>query len=870
MEQQKKKLGEYLYQNLENNAYLKQLMAILTKEYALWLSMGSWQLTSKQKNDLLRFADLLVKSISPVDNNNQKNTSLRIIGMLSKMYPDDPKVKLFTDEVLTTFQNFLPHEEMSYEFLPTLDHLWNDAIREEQKLKRRIPGQEDQKFIGKQDVIYQSLGKELNSFSAPTSMGKTFLIEKYIEFQVKSGIKGNFAITVPSKALITEVKSQLIEDLGKTLNESYYRIISHPEEYVETFGGQNFIYVMTPERLSVLIAQNSNLRLAHLFIDESQKVTETDSRSIFYYEIFDQISKWECKPKITFASPLVPNPGVFKKIVNLNDNSNGIRITESPVAQIKFILDVYQKNLLVYDDLNRRTSILESVEKMPSIPQFILGVQHTLNSNCTLVYYGSKTKAISDAVVVSRELQESNNTKLQELADYVSRKIHPDYILVKLIRKGIAFHTGELPINVRMKLEKACREEILKFVFCTSTLLEGVNLPADNLIVTTLQNGKRKLSRLDFFNLIGRVGRLGHSMIGNVFLVTGEKEKSRSNLKAYLTMLNGNLEKVKLSVETIKANQIDAVKDSLKNGDVSLEKVSNNSNYDLIRKLSLLYVKEIKDNRQGVVRKHFSKKITSKDEKEIMQTLRDRYADKLEDDINFSSDQSEKLREKISEENIQGYPEIRKEEKLNLPETKAFFFKLSDTFNWSAYEAESVGAKEKQEIQDQIIDDYAKLTLLWIGGYSLKEICDFAITIRKPETPGAYFLNRTKHHREEILNIDWNTRTINLVMRNLQKIQFVLGKYFQKVSQELTKSGLTLKNDWYRFLEYGTDSDIRIWLQKNGYSRESSEFIEQRSEEFIRLMGKRFLISSALLKAEDVDVVSETSEVMVNNPEIFI
>lgn len=119
-------------------------------------------------------------------------------------------------------------------------------------------------------------------------------------------------------------------------------------------------------------------------------------------------------------------------------------------------------------------------------------------------------------------MEESNDPRLIELADYISRKIHPKYILVKLVRKGIAFHTGELPVDVRIRIEEACRQGILKLVFCTSTLLEGVNLPADNIFVTTLQNGKRALSQLDFLNLIGRVGRLGHSMLGNVFLITGD------------------------------------------------------------------------------------------------------------------------------------------------------------------------------------------------------------------------------------------------------------------------------------------------------------------------------------------------------------
>lgn len=49
-------------------------------------------------------------------------------------------------------------------------------------------------------------------------------------------------------------------------------------------------------------------------------------------------------------------------------------------------------------------------------------------------------------------------------------------------------------------------------------------------------------------------------------------------------------------------------------------------------------------------------------------------------------------------------------------------------------------------------------------------------------------------------------------MKRLQKLQFILGKYFLKVTQELIKSGIPPENDRYRFMEYETDSDLRIWL----------------------------------------------------------
>lgn len=72
MEKNGKKLGEYLYEHLANNEYLIKLMDDLSLQYALGIFSGTCKLTSKQKNDLLKFADLLGKSISDQENNEQK------------------------------------------------------------------------------------------------------------------------------------------------------------------------------------------------------------------------------------------------------------------------------------------------------------------------------------------------------------------------------------------------------------------------------------------------------------------------------------------------------------------------------------------------------------------------------------------------------------------------------------------------------------------------------------------------------------------------------------------------------------------------------------------------------------------------------
>lgn len=93
----------------------------------------------------------------------------------------------------------------------------------------------------------------------------------------------------------------------------------------------------------------------------------------------------------------------------------------------------------------------------------------------------------------------------RELQDY----IHKDYDLAFLIKKGIIYHSGIVPENVRLYLENIIRKDYnnIKYIFATSTLLEGVNMPFDTMFIMDICKGKGTMSYHDLKNLIGRVNR---------------------------------------------------------------------------------------------------------------------------------------------------------------------------------------------------------------------------------------------------------------------------------------------------------------------------------------------------------------------------
>ena len=75
------------------------------------------------------------------------------------------------------------------------------------------------------------------------------------------------------------------------------------------------------------------------------------------------------------------------------------------------------------------------------------------------------------------------------------------------------------------KIEEEYRLGNIRYLFTTSTLLEGVNLPAKNIFILSEKIGLTKMSDLDFRNLIGRAGRLTKELSGNIFIVKLDNKK---------------------------------------------------------------------------------------------------------------------------------------------------------------------------------------------------------------------------------------------------------------------------------------------------------------------------------------------------------
>jgi hypothetical protein len=113
----------------------------------------------------------------------------------------------------------------------------------------------------------------------------------------------------------------------------------------------------------------------------------------------------------------------------------------------------------------------------------------------------------------------SSDTSISsDAANWVAANYHPDWHFVKALRKGIGVHHGRIPRALAHYVVSAFNRNAIRFLVCTSTLIEGVNTKAKNVVIYDNKINKSSIDFFTFNNIKGRGGRMGQHYIGHVYL----------------------------------------------------------------------------------------------------------------------------------------------------------------------------------------------------------------------------------------------------------------------------------------------------------------------------------------------------------------
>ncbi len=843
-------LGEYIFGDLEKNTYLLKLYTNLLKLYAIKQFRIDKELTIEDINikDLLRFADLLSKSTNTKKEQFHKNIAQNIVILLKKIYPDNLDITATFVSVLNNINNYRNLNEEKYYESDIREFVYQYIEKQEYKID--IDGKE-RYFIRDQKEIFNKLEKERYfSYSGPTSMGKTFVIKMFIQKRIKDNEKDNFVIVVPTKALISEITSELINELGEQLKDKNYKVINSWHE-IQNEPKYNYIMIYTQERfLSHLL--NSKIQIGYVFIDEAHKMFYEDTRSVYFYKIIDILNGYANIPKIFFSAPLIANPDEFLKLLPATLSKTYKVFEFSPVNQQKYIVDYDGKNIRIFNDLS--SSFIEIYYDKIDNFNFNYILKLLGNQQKNLVYCENPKEAIDLAKDYALTLNKKENTQknnnIEKVKKYIKNEIHKQYFLVNLLDKGIAYHVGYVPNSIRKKIERLFREKEIDTIFCTSTLLEGINLPADNLFIPVKNNSKILKNDIDFKNLIGRVGRIKYNLSGNVFIIPKDGVKTVTKCTK---MIDSEIINRELSINKVLSE--DRKKDivnNLKQGKTELIKVTNNTEYDFSRYIMNVLIDDIVNERKSNIVKVFEKYIDKNTKKKILDNYNRM---QVPQDMPVTLDQVESINKGIDEE--LEYPT-----ETNYRTILDFLKSLYKKFKWDIYEP-------KNELGNKnILKYYATILNQWINGAYISQIIDNAIK-QAEKTKIIYDYSR---------KIDYigNTEQINIIINNtldtIEKIiQFKIENYFSKFSELYKKKkGVdTIDNDWYEYLAYGTNKKEIIELQKYGFSREIALKL-YRSNKYIICNEESFFISTEIFNDENDDIVEEANEVYLNNSNKFI
>lgn len=382
------------------------------------------------------------------------------------------------------------------------------------------------KFQKKVHNVYES--SDTISISAPTSAGKSFILCTILVEELINK-KQNIVYIVPTRALISQVEFDL-KNLVKDYDIKNVNISTVPQNEIEQ--NTSNVFVFTQERLHWFLIDNE-VKIDLLIIDEAHKI-EDGNRGILLQQKIEEVVRNNKKVKVYFSSPFTSNPEILlenvdnnskKKKVNtqfVSVNQNLIYATQFPRKSDKWNLNLclVDKNILLGQiDLKDRPST--------NTTKIITFLSHAISANQSgnIIYSNGAAESEKKALVLYGLLDDvEKNNYIVELQKIIKKTIHKDYTLVKVLDKGIAFHYGNMPLLIRQEVEKLFKEGHIKYLICTSTLLEGINLPAKSIFIRKPSRGKNiPLNQNDFWNLAGRAGRWGQEFSGNIICVNPQK-----------------------------------------------------------------------------------------------------------------------------------------------------------------------------------------------------------------------------------------------------------------------------------------------------------------------------------------------------------
>lgn len=334
--------------------------------------------------------------------------------------------------------------------------------------------------------------------SAPTSFGKSFIIDAYIAAKCPK----NVVIIVPTIALMDETRRRIFKKFSDR-----YEIITAPDADL----GENNILIFPQERTFRYLKKLESIDL--LVVDEFYKISPKHDKERSP-ALMKAVLKLSSKAKQRYY--LTPN---IKKL-GQNVFTSGMEFLE--------LLDfntVFLEKHDLYDEING------DLEKKREHLLRIVGPR----TSKTLIYAGNYTELDRVSGILIKSLAPIERTVTLHFANWLRQNYRKDWQLADLVERGVAVHNGQIH-RCLSQIQVQIFELTQGFdsIISTSSIIEGVNTSAENIVLWRSKVGGKKLQDFTYKNIIGRGGRMFKHFVGKIYLLDPPPDDQDAQLEIEL------------------------------------------------------------------------------------------------------------------------------------------------------------------------------------------------------------------------------------------------------------------------------------------------------------------------------------------------
>lgn len=413
-----------------------------------------------------------------IENSNKAEARSMVINLLDKLRRDG--------NGYTPLINHVIREVGLFPYIDPKTALWEDQVVVE-AFKANVGDEAPVTLHSAQShVLKRLLLGENIAISAPTSFGKSFIVDAFISIRQPE----NVVMIVPTIALTDETRRRIEHKFSHK-----YKIITTTDA---TIAERN-IFIFPQERSFAYLDKLEKIDM--LIVDEFYKASSMfdDDRSSSLLSAIIELGRIS-RQKYYLA------PNIHKIADNVfTQGMQFMRLTDFKTVITK-AAKIYEK---------RRND--ENVDEFKK--NYLVNILQN-NTSKTLVYAGSYNNINKVSTILADNLPYKETSLLRDFNDWVKVNYGDSFSLCQLSERGIGIHNGKMHRSLsQIQVKLFEYTEGLDTIISTSSIIEGVNTQAEQVIVWSNKNGLHKFDYFTYRNIIGRAGRMFKYFVGKVYLL---------------------------------------------------------------------------------------------------------------------------------------------------------------------------------------------------------------------------------------------------------------------------------------------------------------------------------------------------------------